>query len=81
MQTQSAGRRAIAEMIAGDLKATGRHGAKTANRVPTDLHVQHVASTFILVLRWCIEQRSALSAKEVDNLFRALLSRSVGAER
>lgn len=74
-------RGAIAEMIAGDLKAAGRHGAKAALRVPTDLLVQHVASTFILVLRWCIEQRSALSAKEVDNLFRALLSRSPGTER
>ncbi len=67
-------RKAIAELIAGNLKTLAQQG-KTAVRIPSDLLVQHVASTFILVLGWWLERGGRLSAKEVDDLFRALLPR------
>lgn len=74
-------RRVIAEMISGNLKAAAHRGLKPHARMPADLLVQYVASTFILVLRWCLEQRVEMSAREVNNLFLALVSPGVGAER
>jgi len=41
--------------------------------VPPDLLAHHVASTFVLVLNWWVESESALSAREVDELFRMLV--------
>jgi hypothetical protein len=43
-----------------------------AGQIPPDLLVEYVASTFVLVLNWWVESRSALGPKEVDDLFRAL---------
>jgi hypothetical protein len=40
---------------------------------PTDLLVQYLASTFILVLNWWLESRSLLPPKEVNDLFCALI--------
>lgn len=42
-------------------------------RIPQDLLVQYVASTFILVLNWWVETRNPLPATEVNDLFRALI--------
>jgi AcrR family transcriptional regulator len=69
-------RNVVAEMIAADVRALAQHG-KAGMRVPADLLVQHVASTFILVLRWWLERGGALGAREVNDLFRALLPRRV----
>jgi len=63
----------LAEMIAEDLGKSFRGRRKTAGRIPQDLFVQYVASTFILVLNWWVESRSPLPAKEVNDLFRALV--------
>jgi len=65
-------RRLVAEMIAGDVRALAQRG-KTAVRIPSDLLVQHVASTFILVLGWWLERGGRLGAKDVNELFRGLL--------
>jgi AcrR family transcriptional regulator len=64
-------RRVLTELIAGEL---GRGNRRTAaGQLPSDLLVQYVASTFILVLNWWLESRSRLAAKEVNELFRSLI--------
>jgi hypothetical protein len=60
-------------MIAEDVGKSSRGRRKTAGRIPQDLLVQYVASTFILVLNWWVESRNPLPAKEVNDLFRALI--------
>jgi hypothetical protein len=39
-----------------------------------------VASTFILVLNWWVEESSPLAPKEVDAVFRALVLPTLAAE-
>jgi len=63
----------LAEMIAEDVGKSFRGRRKTAGRIPQDLLVQYVASTFILVLNWWVESRNPLPAEEVNDLFRALI--------
>jgi len=46
----------------------------------SDLLVQYVASTFILVLNWWLESRSLLAPKEVNDLFRSLIRPALPAE-
>jgi hypothetical protein len=48
-------------------------GAARSKRVPRALLVQHVTSSFLLVLNWWVESRSKLSPAEVDEVFRALV--------
>jgi AcrR family transcriptional regulator len=66
-------RKEIAEMIAAEVKAMNRRRPKTAVHLPLDLLVQHMASTFILVLTWWAEGRSTLTPREANALFRALI--------
>jgi len=70
----------LAELIAREVgKSLVLSRRKPAGKISPDLLVQHVASTFILVLNcilvlnWWVESRSALSSKQVDGLFRALI--------
>jgi len=68
----------LAELISRDVIG-GRHGRrKTADRIPPDLLVQHVASTFILVLNWWVGSKSPLSAKEINEIFRAFVVPTLG---
>jgi AcrR family transcriptional regulator len=46
---------------------------RSRSTLPTDLATQYILTTFILVLNWWVESRSALSAREVDDLFLALV--------
>jgi AcrR family transcriptional regulator len=41
--------------------------------VPAGLATEYVVTTFILVLNWWVESRSQLSAREVDDVFLALV--------
>jgi len=66
-------RRAIAEMIADQVKSTSQRRTKSRVQIPADLLIQHVASTFILVLTWWASGKSRLTPKEADALFRALI--------
>jgi hypothetical protein len=63
----------LVKLIADELGKTLHGRRKAAARIPTDLLVQHLASTFILVLNWWVESRSPLRAREVNDLFRALI--------
>jgi AcrR family transcriptional regulator len=68
-------RRVLVELITDELERRSRGGrsGRMANAMPTALLVQHVASTFVLVLNWWVESKSRLAANEVDDLFRALI--------
>jgi hypothetical protein len=41
---------------------------KTAGQIPPDILVQYVASTFILVLNWWVESRSALPPEATQGM-------------
>jgi tetracycline repressor-like protein len=66
-------RKVLAELIIDDVRKDFRGRRKTTVQISPDLVVQYLASTFILVLNWWVESRSALPAKEIDDLFRALV--------
>jgi AcrR family transcriptional regulator len=68
-------REPIAELIAAE---TGRalHD-RAVRRVPPDLLVRWVVSTFVLVLNWWLEIETPLPAREADRLFRALVEPSL----
>jgi AcrR family transcriptional regulator len=70
----------LAELIAADVKKDIQSQRKTAGQIPPDLLVQHVASTFILVLNWWVESRSPLSPNDINNLFRALILPTLAAK-
>jgi len=63
----------LVELISARLKSEGKSRTKSPKRVPPDLLVQFVASTFILVLNWWVDHNSALAPAEIDALFRALV--------
>jgi AcrR family transcriptional regulator len=63
----------LADLIADDVRKDLRGRGKTGVQIPPDLLVQHVAATFVQVLNWWMDSRSALAAKEVNDLFRALI--------
>ena len=62
----------LAELIADDIGGPFRGRRKTGGQIPSELLVQYVASTFVLVLNWWVETDSKLSPTEVNNLFRTL---------
>ena len=63
----------LAEMVDEELRRVGRGGAARGGEVPRDLLVSHVAATFVLVLEWWIERAERVTAREADELFRALV--------
>lgn len=66
--------RVLVEMISGQMKREPLRGRKGPTQIPADLLVRHLASTFVLVLDWWIERKDALAPKQVDAVFRALVS-------
>jgi AcrR family transcriptional regulator len=69
----------LAELIANDVRKEFQSRRKTAGKVPLDLLVQYVASTFILMLNWWVESRSPLSPHDINNLFRTLVLPTLAA--
>jgi len=69
----------LAELIADEVRKDFQGRRKTAGRIPPDLFVQYVASTFILVLNWWMESSNPLPPKDVNELFRALILPTLAA--
>ena len=65
--------RVLAELIAADLERAGQRRGESGRGMPPDLLAQHVASTFILVLNWWVGSQDALTSKQVNGFFRALI--------
>jgi AcrR family transcriptional regulator len=63
----------LAELIAENVRQHSQEHRKPAGPISPDLLVQYVASTFILVLNWWVENKSPLPPKEGNDLFRALI--------
>ena len=63
----------VAERITEDMRKHVQGRRKAAAKIPQDVLVQYIASTFILVLNWWAESRTPLPPKEADALFRALV--------
>src|SRR5262249_7055709 len=63
----------LAELIANGIRKDFQRREKVSGQIPTDLLVQYVTSTFILVLNWWVESRDPLPTDEINELFRALV--------
>jgi AcrR family transcriptional regulator len=63
----------LAERIAHGMSKHFHGRRRLTTKVPQDVLVQYIASTFILVLNWWAESRKPLPPVEADALFRALV--------
>lgn len=63
----------LVRSITEDLERVPADQCESQHVVPPDLIAQFVASTFIVVLKWWFDSRSSLSAREVNNLFGAMV--------
>ena len=69
---------AITELIEHEVgAAVRRRRAGSAVPASPDLLVRWIASTFVLVLNWWVEDDSPLSARDADRLFRGLIEPSL----
>jgi AcrR family transcriptional regulator len=66
-------RHVLIERITDDVKRTVEQPNRSAGGIPTDLLVEYIVATFILVLNWWVESRSPLSPREVDDLFLSMV--------
>ena len=71
--------RVLGELVGDGLRSCVRNDRSASCPMPLDLVSRHVTATFILVLNWWVDTRSALSAKEVDRLFQALIAPALSA--
>ncbi len=70
---------AVADLIADEVRKDLHGRRSTAGRMPRDLLIQYVASTFILTLNWWMGSRSPLLPKDADDLFRGLVLPTLAA--
>ena len=70
--------KALAQRISREVRKDLQSRGKTVGQIPTDLLVQYVASTFILVLNWWVETRNPLPPSDINNLFRTLILPTLG---
>ena len=66
-------RRVLRNQIRDDVRQALEAGNGLTSSIPADLAVEYMVTTFILVLNWWVESRSPLSAREVDDVFLALV--------
>ena len=71
-------RRVLESVLNDQLRAEDRRRSSETAAVPTGLLVRHLAASFVLTLDWWLEH-PALSAREVDDYFRALVAPVVRA--
>jgi AcrR family transcriptional regulator len=65
--------RVLVGLVTDDLRRAGQCRQESGDRVRCDLLARHVASTFLLVLEWWLENGNPLASREVNDLFRALI--------
>jgi AcrR family transcriptional regulator len=64
--------RVLAEHIRDEVRQALQR-ADGRGAIPADLATEYIVTTFILVLNWWVESRSRLSARDVDDVFLALV--------
>jgi AcrR family transcriptional regulator len=72
-------RKALVGVVADAVEEKFGHRRKTKDRISPDLRVDFVISTFVLVLNWWVESRSSLAAREIDDVFRAMVRPTLAA--
>jgi AcrR family transcriptional regulator len=65
--------RILVEAITRQVKQCTVAHRKSFGQIPSELLVEHIASTFTLVLNWWVEQKEPFSSREADLLFRSLI--------
>jgi hypothetical protein len=63
----------LVDQISEGVRRRLRVRQKAVGQIPPDLLAQFIASTFVLVLNWWIENGCQLHAKEVNRSFRSLV--------
>jgi hypothetical protein len=66
-------RRVLSNEIRDDVRQALQAGNGLKYAIPADLAAEYIVTTFILVLNWWVESSSPLSAREVDDVFLALV--------
>lgn len=69
----------LASLIAEDVKKMFPGRRKAQGQIPLDLLVRYIDTTFILVLNWWVENKCPLPPKEVNNLYRSLITPTLGS--
>jgi AcrR family transcriptional regulator len=62
----------LVQLISEQIRKNFAVRKRPFGRIPADLLVQSVASNFILVLDWWVDNRRPMPAQEADSLFRSL---------
>ncbi len=65
-------RRVLTELIAEVMKKDFRMGRQSARRIPPEVVSAYLASTFVLVLNWWLDNGMRLQPGEIDDVFRRL---------
>jgi AcrR family transcriptional regulator len=66
-------RRVLSEKMRDDVREAQQARDGLTSAIPADLVAEYIVATFMLVLHWWVESRSALSALEADDLFLSLV--------
>lgn len=65
-------RRVLTELIADAMKKESRTAGAAARQIPAEVVSAYVASTFVLVLNWWLDNRMRLQPKQIEDVFRRL---------
>ena len=66
-------KQSLIDEIGDDVKTCVQRADGGRSRVPTNVLVEYIVTTFILVLNWWVESRSPLTASEVDDVFLSMV--------
>lgn len=69
----------LQELIRGECKAEIQKLRNADSEVPVDLFVHYLTSTFLSVLTWWLDRRGRLAPKEINDVFRSLISPTINA--
>ena len=71
----------VTELVSYVLAKGASENRKPASQMPLQLVAEYVASTFVLVLNWWIDNRKSASAEKINELFRELVFPTLSAMR
>jgi AcrR family transcriptional regulator len=63
----------LTDQIRDEVRAAMHRADGQRAAIPPELATEYIVATFILVLNWWVESRSRLAAREVDDVFLALV--------
>ncbi len=72
-------RQVLAKRIGSMVKKELRGIRNAPGHIPAELFSEYVASTFVLVLNWWLDRKMPMAPKQIDNLFRVLISPTLSA--